>query len=66
MIRAYRFRSKRSSDAIILIPNSEEQHSATMGMLRMWMLNNLENCGIVFAEEFARQHGIRYVIEVKV
>ena len=57
MIKAYRFWTN-DNIAVVLRPETEEQHERTIEMGRMWVLNRLENCGTYFIEGFARQHNI--------
>ena len=48
------------SEAVIMLPQTEEQEKMIQEMARMWKLNNLGNSGIFYAEDFALQHGIKY------
>ena len=57
MIKAYRFWTN-DDIAVVLKPETEEQHERTIEMGRMWVLNHLGNCGTHFIVDFAQQHNI--------
>ena len=57
MIKANRFWTK-DGVAVILKPETEEQHERTIEMGRLWVINRLGNCGTYYIVEFAEQHNI--------
>ena len=65
MIKEFRFFT-RDGVAVILRPDTEDQKEEVYWMGKMWFLNNLGNCGPIFAVEFAEQHNIKYAYQMVV
>ena len=59
---AYCFRTLNPSESVVFYPDTDTQREKTLYMLDMWEKNNLGNCGTIFAEDYAKQHGIPYKV----
>ena len=59
MINVCRFWTKEGT-VVILWPETEEQQEQTLWFGHMWKTNHLENCGMDYAVEFAKEHKIKY------
>lgn len=62
MVGSYRFWTK-TGVAVVLRPETEEQHERVHDMGRMWAVNKLWNCGTHFIVDFVEQHDIKYAYQ---
>ena len=65
MIKGHRFWTK-DGVAVVLRPETEEQHERVLEMSRMWVLNGLGKCGPNYIVDFAEQHDIKYSYQMVV
>lgn len=59
-MKQYLFRTISPSEAVVMMPETEEQVRLVEEMARLWKVNHLSGSGTQYAEMFAKQHGIRY------